>query len=296
MSDPSLSWRVPTSGDPRLLRLGLAQVALAGIVAALALLVAAPREWLGPALLGLIPLAIFMAYRRWAHYQRSLQGSDNVRIDAAGIHWLDAAGVEQTFRRDAIAGFYIGRDTDTLRPVPALTLQLNGGVESQPIELHPPATTEAVRRVLAGEWNLIEREPATTAAEPRDYDLAAFIYSECHEELQEWHWEGTRDELSRFFALFAAAAEELPLPLPGAKPAQRIILLNRREPSHLRLAHSRAPHFEFGIIAAPADLLQGIAVSAGALLENCETPSDATFDVPLAQHDTWTFHLHVRAG
>src|SRR5262249_62355365 len=110
MPAPFLSWRVPTSGDPRLLRLGLAQVALAAIVAALVLLVAAPREWLGPSLLGLIPLAIFMAYRRWVSYQRSMQGSDNVWIDAGGLHWLDPAGVEQTFQREAIRGFHIGRE------------------------------------------------------------------------------------------------------------------------------------------------------------------------------------------
>src|SRR6267142_5330712 len=102
MTAPSLSWRVPTTGDPRLLRLALAQVGLASIVAALVLLVAAPREWLGPALFGLIPLAVFMAYRRWHVYRQALAGSDNVRIDGAGIHWLNAAGHEQSFQRDAI--------------------------------------------------------------------------------------------------------------------------------------------------------------------------------------------------
>ena len=48
---------MPTAGDPHALRLGLAQIGLASIVAALLLFVAMPREWLGLALLGLIPLA-----------------------------------------------------------------------------------------------------------------------------------------------------------------------------------------------------------------------------------------------
>ena len=61
MSHPLLSWRVPTVGDPRMLRVALAQVGLASVVAALVLLMAVPREWLAPGLLGLIPLAIAFA-------------------------------------------------------------------------------------------------------------------------------------------------------------------------------------------------------------------------------------------
>src|SRR5262245_53000785 len=102
MPDSSLSWRIPITGDPRLLRLALAQVGLATIVAAMILLVAAPREWLVPALVGLIPLAVFMAYWRWNAYRRSLAGADNVRIDTRGVHWLDPQGKERTFRREDI--------------------------------------------------------------------------------------------------------------------------------------------------------------------------------------------------
>src|ERR1043165_6935498 len=97
-----LSWRVPTAGDPRLLRIALAQVGLASVVAALILMVAAPREWLVPGLLGLIPLAIFMAFRRWSLYRRSLEGANNVWIDDQGVHWLDPAGHEQCFRRGGV--------------------------------------------------------------------------------------------------------------------------------------------------------------------------------------------------
>src|SRR5437773_6368521 len=98
MSEPLLSWRVPTTGDPRLLRVALAQVGLASVVAALVLLVAMPREWLVPGLLGLIPLAVFMALWRWSAYRRSLAGEDNVWIDDDGVHWIGAAGEQNSFR------------------------------------------------------------------------------------------------------------------------------------------------------------------------------------------------------
>jgi hypothetical protein len=122
-----LSWRIPSGGDPRLLRFGLAQIGLATVVAALILFAAAPRAWLGWALAGLVPVALFMAYRKWLAYQQSLAGPDNVWIDAAGVHWLDASGQERTLPRGSVLAFRIGREEDTLRQVPALTLYLEGG-------------------------------------------------------------------------------------------------------------------------------------------------------------------------
>jgi hypothetical protein len=288
----SLSWRIPTSGDPRLLRLALAQVGLATIVAAMVLLVAAPRDWQAPALAGLIPLAVFMAFWRWSAYRRSLAGEENVWIDAAGVHWLDSDGQQRTFLRSKVVGFAIGPDEDTLRPVPALTLDLAGGFESQPIELHPPATAELVREVLHGAWNVAERDNSswkTTA----DYDVAFYVYSECHEDFQEWHWEGTRDELSRFFALFSTVPDELPLAPAGAKPRTRLVLASRRQPVRLHLARTSAARVESELIAAPAGILRGIFASAVAALATGGTPSDVSFDVVLGPKNVWTFHLHV---
>ena len=286
-----LSWRIPTSGDPRLLRFGLAQVGLATIVAALALLVAAPREWVGWALAGLVPLAIFVAYRRWHKHQAALAGPDNVWLDEAGLHWFDGAQREQTLARKDITGYRIRRDEDTLRPVPALTLALAGGFESQPLELHPPASEEAVRRWLQQEWQLAEQP----AADRRSHDRAIDVYSECHDDYQEWHWEGTREALTEFFAALDTAAAELPPPPAGARPAERIILASRREPQKLRIAHSPVPHFDEDLLAAPAERLHFIAGQAAQRLATAATPSDHKFDVPLAARDVWTFHLHVRS-
>jgi hypothetical protein len=294
MSEPSLSWRVPTTGDPRLLRIALAQVGLASIVAALVLAVAMPGDWLVPGLLGLIPLAVFMAYFRWVAYRRTLVGSDNVRIDEAGVHWLDMTGQEHSFLRKEVIGFHIGRNADTLRRVPALTLQLSGGLESQPIELHAPATEDAVRRLLVETWTIIEDDHAATANEAGDYDVAVSVYGECHDEFQEWHWEGTKDELSRLFAEFGVAANELPLPPPGVKSATRTILLSRRQPTRLRLAHTAHAHFEPDSIAGPANLLRDIAARGMATLTTASDTADPKLDVRLGRHDVWTFHVHVR--
>ena len=286
-----LSWRIPTTGDPRLLKLALAQVGLATIVAALVLLVAAPREWLAAALVGLVPLAIFVAYRRWQRFQRSLVGPANVWIDASGVRWLDAAGNEQVFTRDSVTGFRVAIEEDTLRAVPALTLYLAGGFESQPLELYPPATPEAVVGLLGNTWRIVEC-PATPA---NYYDSAVDVYSECHDELREWHFEGTRAALVEFFELVRAAASELPAPPPpGAKPAQRVILCRRREPTRLRLAHAPAAHIEHDLIAAPATILQELAARATETLADAKTLTDAKFDLCLGPHDAWTFHLHVR--
>jgi len=286
----ALSWRIPTTGDPRQLKLALAQVGLATIVGALVLLVAAPREWLAPALVGLVPLAIFVAYRRWRRFQRSLVGPANVWIDATGVHWLDAAGNEQIFAREVVNGFRIGIEEDTLRAVPALTLHLAGGFESQPLELYPPATREAVRDLLQT-WEIAEQEPQDAK---RGYDHAVDVYSECHDELREWHWEGTNAALAEFFDILRAAAAELPAPPPGAKPAERVVFCRRREPTRLRLAHSNSAHFEHDLLAAPAAVLQELVARAKESLANASTPSDATFEFRLGPKDAWTFHLHVR--
>lgn len=288
-----LRWRIPTSGDPIQLRLALAQVGLATIVAALLIFVALPQTWQAPALLGLIPLAVFAAYRRWARYQRSLAGPDNVWLDAAGLHWLDAAGNEQMFARDSVIGFQIARDEDTLRPVPALTLDLTGSFESQPLELHAPATPDEVRRLLTGAWSLPERS-ASPAQRELPYDLAIDVYSECHDEFQEWHFEGTKAALGELTDAIAEAAL-LPLPPPGTKPRSRVLLLRRREASQLVLQHDGLGRIGHDSITLPADKLFELSrYFATRLGETSAVPADLTFDLALGKGNAWTFHLHVR--
>jgi hypothetical protein len=288
-----LRWRIPTTGDPIQLRLALAQVGLASVVAAALIFVAVPQVWQAPALLGLIPLAVFAAYRRWVKYQRSLAGPDNVWLDARGLHWLDAAGNEQMFARDTVVGFRIARDDDTLRPVPALTLDLAGNFESQPLELHAPATPDEIRRLLAGAWSLPERS-VSAAQRELPYDLAIDAYSECHDEFQEWHFEGTNAALGELTDAIAEAAL-LPLPPTGTKPRSRVLLLRRREASRLVLQHDGLGRIGHDSITLPADKLFELSRHfATRLAETTATTADLTFDLTLGKGNVWTFHLHVR--
>jgi hypothetical protein len=292
-----LRWRIPTAGDPALFKLGIAQVGLATLVAALIILLTAPAEWRGLALAGLIPLAVFVAYRRWLKYQRSQSGDDNLRLDSRGLFWLDPTGQQQGFERGTVLGFRIAREADTLRPVPALTLHLTGDFESQPIELHPPATPEAVRSLLVSEWQVPERPAAP--ANDREYDLAIDVYSECHDDYQEWHLEGTSAALNELFAAIDAAAA-LPLPPVGAKPLGRTLLLRRRAASRLLVQHDRQTRIGDDTIAGTTEVLHelarlGTARSAGVgPAATLSSATDPKFDLSIRRGDTWTFHLHVR--
>lgn len=285
-----LSWRIPTSGDPRLLRLGLAQVGLASIVAGLVLAVTLPSEWLAPALGGLIPLAVFMAYRRWKRYQDSMLGDDNVWLDDDGLHWLDDQGRQKSLRRSQVVSYQIAASSETMRPVPALTFLLKGGFESQPIELHPPATPAAVRDRLDRDWRL----PTSPARPENDYDVRLEVFSECHPEFQEWHWEGTRSQLQEFFGVFAAAAQELALPPLGAKPLRRVVLASRRHPLRIAIGPASLPHLEDTQIFVPPAVLEQITASAIVLLDQESPGDDSKFTVELAPSNRWTFHLHIR--
>ena len=289
-----LSWRVPTTGDPNLLRLALAQVALASIVAALILLVAVPRDWLVAGMLGLIPLAILMAFHRWRTYHQSMVGPDNMRLDENGLFWIDGAGTEQSFRRDEVVGFHVGRDPDTLRPVPALTLHLRGGFESQPIELYPPATSDAVRRLLADDWQIKEQQPSSSSSS-LEYDTALAIYCECHDDFQEWHIEGSRTELNRLFDTIDSASQDLPLPPPGAKSLSRTIRCTRREPSRLHVAVSGVPHLDHNTIALPPAPLRELAKRGRDAIASSGDASDLKFDVSQSKSSIWTIHLHLRS-
>ena len=290
-----LRWRIPTSGDPRLLRLAFAQIGLGTIVCALVLLVAAPREWLGPALLALGPLAVFLAFRQWRRHQQLLAGVDNVRIDAGGLHWLDHADQERTFARGDVVGFRIGSEADTLRTVPALTLYLAGGFQSQPIELHPPASVEEVRRLLGGSWGIGERKLDTSESSATlPYDLAIDVYSECHEEFHEWHFEGTETALGELFREIHRASRELPAAPPGARPLERVLLARRREASQLSIQHDHLPRIDHDTIAGPADLLAQLSQLGAAALAKRAGREDLSFDLALSPTSRWTFHLHIR--
>ena len=295
--DPStLRWRIPREGDPRLLRLAIAQTGLAMVVCALVLLVLTPQAVLGQTLAILAAMSIVVMLWQWRRYRRSLEGPANTWLDREGVHWLDAAAREQMLPRADVTGFRVAVEDDTLRPVPALTLYLSGGQESQPLELHEPATPDDVRRLLQTEWRLEERP---TAGPPSDvgYDLAIDVYSECHDEFQEWHLEGSAAALAEFFDAVAETAE-LPLSPLGVKAARRVILARRREPSRVAIEHDRHTRFGRDSIAGTSDVLAELAMHGRTALTQdlpASGEGDLKRDLFLGKGNVWTFHLHVRA-
>jgi len=291
----TLRWRIPPEGDPGHLRLAIAQTGLAMVVCALVLLVLTPQEVLGQTLAILAAMSVVVMFWQWRRYRRSLVGPANTWLDEGGVHWLDASGNEQRLPRADVTGFRVAVEDDTLRPVPALTLYLSGGHESQPLELHEPATPEEVRRLLKGEWQIEER-PTRGPAGDAGYDLAIDVYSECHDEFQEWHLEGTAAALAE---LLDAVAEVAALPLSplGVKAPRRVILARRREPSRVSIEHDRHTRIGQGTIAGTSAVLAELAQHGRTALTHDlagRTEADLKRDLFLGNGNVWTFHLHVR--
>lgn len=296
-TNPStLRWRIPPEGDPRLLRLAIAQTGLAMVVCALVLLVLTPQAVLGQTLAILAAMSIVVVLWQWRRYRRSLEGPANTWLDEAGVHWLDSAAREQKLPRADVTGFRVAVEDDTLRPVPALTLYLTGGQESQPLELHEPATPEEVRRLLKDDWQIEERATCGPAGDA-GYDLAIDVYSECHEEFQEWHVEGTATALAEFFDAVAETAE-LPLSPLGVKAARRVILARRRQPSRVAIEHDRHTRLGRDTIAGTSEVLAELAMHGRTALTQdlpASGEGDAKRDLILGRGNVWTFHVHVRA-
>ena len=97
----------------------------------------------------------------WAwRWRKTRPDADNVWLDDEGLHWRDGSATGRLPRRQ-VEAFRIGLDPDTVRAIPALTLILVGGFESQPVELYAPAAPATVRNFLANRWQLAEIEPHT---------------------------------------------------------------------------------------------------------------------------------------
>lgn len=164
MSQPSdskvLSWRIPSESDSLSLRARLVRTLLAGTICLALLFLLGTREqwWLG--LAASIPIAVLAALVVWRLSQRRRALENNVWLDNAGLHWGDGSSNNGAIGRAQAEGFRIGLDAETVRAIPALTLILAGGFESQPVELHAPATPAGIRQLLTDGWGL--REEAAT--------------------------------------------------------------------------------------------------------------------------------------
>jgi hypothetical protein len=158
---PRLAWRIPTDASLHRRSAKMLQVAFAGSICLAAAFVFGAGKLHWPALVaGGCLLLGAIAYWSW-RWRRSRHNSDNVWLDDDGLHWFDGSAAAGLSRRQ-VEGFRIGLDPDTVRAIPALTLILVGGFESQPVELHAPAAPSTVRDFLVQHWRLPEIEPSPT--------------------------------------------------------------------------------------------------------------------------------------
>jgi hypothetical protein len=151
-----LAWHIPSHVSAARWNVKSLRVLLSGLVA-LAVGVAISAGPLSWPVLAIAALTIAVLAYYWYSRSRRAAASDteNVWLDREGLHWNDGAA-EGSLLREQIEGFRVGLDPDTVRAIPALTLILVGGFESQPIELHAPATPASVRTFLADHWRLAE--------------------------------------------------------------------------------------------------------------------------------------------
>jgi len=152
---PRLAWHIPSHVSAARWNVKSLRVLLSALVA-LALGVAISTGPLSWPVLAIAALTIaVLAYYWYSRSRRAASDAENVWLDHDGLHWNDGAA-EGSLPRERIEGFRVGIDPDTVRAIPALTLILVGGFESQPIELHAPATPASVRAFLADHWRLAE--------------------------------------------------------------------------------------------------------------------------------------------
>ncbi len=157
MPDVELNWHIPMDDARRTWRLRWLRILIAALLYLATLWLFASRDMRLPGLAALVPMIAILLFFSWKASRRSGRDDDNMRLSKVGLSWKHPHGGTGEFRCENIRGFRIGLDPDTLRAVPALTLLLTGGFESQPIELYEPASPDRVRRYLSDTLGLAER-------------------------------------------------------------------------------------------------------------------------------------------
>lgn len=283
-----LSWRIPLAGEPQLYRIGKLQIVAATLFFGVFVVSVAPKLFL-PSLAAVIPILAYLLWRNWRRKGPGRQLPDNVRIDLRGVAWLDEAGHEHLFGREQIHGFYLGRDKETLRDVPALTLLLAGDFASQPVEIHSPADEEQVRESLAKRLGLRELPPGevarlATAKIVSDVQLTADAANGI------WELRGTRTNLLAACDRLAAEAERLRSIPTGARP---VVLHFGNESLRLSPGEGEEPEVFESEFHGSGDQLVALAAKLGARLESADVGDMA--EVPIFDHpDSWLVRLRVQ--
>jgi hypothetical protein len=289
-----LSWRIPVEADPQVVRVRMLRVALAALVCGGVLLLLAPPEMRTPGLLTIMLLATGLWIYHWRSSLPPRDAEDNARLDDAGFHWIDGGGGRHQFDRREIAGFHIAVEADTLRDVPALTLHLAGGFESQPIELHAPATAPRVREFLIERLGISER---TSGSQPHEDHDAGVVDApinnldvESCEQQRTWHFTGPKSSLLALCDHIEQASRTLKLAPAGAKPQVRRI---GTEEAHLTVQLGRNAWTDGQTLCGPAEHLLDIAAHIRKQLSTAGENADVEVPTSPDAKQAWTLHFHV---
>lgn len=288
----ALSWRIPSGDDPLVMRGKVLRSILASVLGGAMIYFLLPFEALIPAslLFGALACSI-TAYHYW-RFRQSLLGDDNIWLDAAGFHWLDAKLHKHNWPRELISGYSITTtDRDTFGR-PTIIFERTDGFRSQPIQIRHPADSESVRTLMESEWNLSPLAPGEQENKA-DYDQSIDVYHELDEDYNTWHFEGTCDSLAELATAIRQAAESIPLPPPGARAKQAILLLSRRDPSRVAIAVDRRSAISADGIVSSREFLESLAAEIEKNMP-VDPAIDASFRMELAPRQPWHFYLHVR--
>jgi hypothetical protein len=287
-----LSWRVPSPAEV-LSRRGIFQRAvLTGVAFTLALFVALKPAWwpLGFAVGAAAGGGMFW-WQRWRFQSRFGNLPDNMRLTSAKFEWGPKDAPQGSIKKEDVTAFRLEQAEGFAR-AEALVLILQDGFESQPIVLLGDGLAADVRSLLRDSWHL-EEQPSPRTCPVGTRSLRLPVYTEGHAERGEWHWEGSSVGLGSLAQALRSAAEEIPLPPPGARPKVLEVVGTRRDGSELLIAVDRQPWLDDLTIAAPPEQLRAVADS---LEQALATVEDADFELELELPDdaAWSIHCHRR--
>lgn len=157
----TLSWRIPQEGGWPLERWlgqgpgrGLFWLSLAAPIVVFLALAPQTRTW-GVVFLAVYVLILFgLAARRLV----AMGQESDVALSFKGVTWRTPWDEFVTIPTEKIQGFRIESSTLDNPQAAALTILLEDGFESWPLEIHPPATPQTVRQFLQ-QLNVPEQPP-----------------------------------------------------------------------------------------------------------------------------------------
>jgi hypothetical protein len=246
----SLRWRIPEGRGRFSLRFYLVQIALVTVFVGMLVIFLTPAEAQTGLLAASIAIALVLVAAQLIAHRQDASGPVNVWLYDTGLHWRGFRGSEHVLPRSLIQSFYVGHDEETRRDRLSLTLLLEGGFVSQPVELFPPGDAAAVRSWLEQRWLLHE-----TRTLPADAEVQLAVTSEFDLQRQIWRIEGFKTGLTELVETFRNAAE-IAVPPVGARPMQIVLEMQGQT---MALAVTSSTWIEEDFFAATPETLRSLS-------------------------------------